>query len=950
MKNNLFFAITLLTLFSFSKQLSAQFYEAGQNPPSVKWKIIDNKRFSIIFPDEIQANAIKLANYLYNNIPDINSDYSINAKKFPIILHNRTVTANGFVTLAPKRSEWYALPPQDIYSQPWLEQMALHEYRHIVQISQFYRGFTKYMQIPFGQIAVGSAIATFIPSWVIEGDAVISETMYSNSGRGRLPEFSAPLKAQLLEKKIFSYNKAIFGSYKDFVPDIYTLGYYLTGYTKIKYGNEIFDKVFSYTARYPYIFIPFATSVKKYTGKTPLKLYKETIGEINNQFSKEINTDTSDYKLLNTSQSVVYTNYYSPKPFKNKTIAVKSSLNDITRIVSIDSNGFEKILFTPGYMTDMSISNTNDKILWAEYEPDIRWGLQSYSVIKVYDLNKKKIKKLTNKTRYFSPAYNKTGDKIACIENNLSGNTSLIIIDAFTGNAIRKINFESTDVIAYPSWNNDGDKIIAVITTNSGKSLIEYNLITDETRILIPFTFNDIKYPKYFKNYIIFSSSEKNTNEIFAFDTVNNKYFLITSSVFGSFQPQIDDHSSIMYYTIYTSNGYKIVYNTIKESDFKEVSFPKIISTSIIDSIGKFNKTDKDTVKNEVIDFEVKKYKPINHLFNFHSWAPLSIDAYNQTITSGVSVMSQNLLSTLFITAGYEYISQEKKGKYYFDLSYKGLFPIIDINAETKSREGNLFSNGLFVRKFTYRENTSKIGIRVPLRFAAGKYYTGLQPSLKTQLIQIVHNETTPEQMTKGMISSLDYRLYFYHLLRTSKRDIYPRWGQIVDINFRHSPFGEINFGNIGSVETWLYFPSFIINHGLMLYGGYQKKNYGENLYRYSDLINYPFGTSIVENDNLISISANYTFPVLYPDLSLGSLIYLKRIHSVLSSSLLKGNYKGNNINLSSYSVELNTEFHFLRFLAPFQLGYRFSYIPDKKSYFNEILFNINFSGLAPKN
>jgi len=940
--------LSVLLFFFIINQLQAQFYDAGQNPTSVKWFEIDNKNFRLIFPEEMKIQALNVAIFLKNKIDLINANYTLKAKKFPIILHNRSVEANGFVTLAPKRSEWYALPPQDIDAQLWLEQLALHEFSHIMQISQFYRGFTKFLQIPFGQIATGSIIATFTPFWLIEGDAVINETLFSNSGRGRLSEFSAPLKAQLLEKKIFNYNKAYFGSYKDFVPDIYTLGYYLTGFTKAKYGNKLYDSVFSYTARYPFVITPFANSIKKITGKTPNKLYKETITDVKNYFSGNIINFSDTNKLIKVHESKIYTNYFSPVKSNSHIIAIKTTLNDINRIVSIDTNGFEKVLYSPAYMPDKSISVSSNKIIWAEYEPDIRWDLQSFSVLKVLDLNNNKTRKISWKTRYFSPSLNRNGDMIACIENNLQGNTSLVIVNSNTGKIIQKFNINDFDVLSYPSWNNEGNKIISVITNKMGKSLIEFNLSDNEKKILIPFVYKDIKFPQYYKNYILFTSSLNNTGEIFAYDTIVKKYYQITKSYYGSYQPNIDNSSHEMLYNIYTSDGYKIASCKILPTNFIEVDFLGLINSFITDSLKKMQLIDTSK-SHKIVDFEIKRYRRLRDIINIHSWAPLSIDANKQTINSGVSIMSQNLLSTFFITAGYEYLQQVRNGKYYLDISYKGLFPVIDFNIDFGERNGKLYSQGVFVKNFTYKESSTKIGLRAPLKFSTGKYYTGFQPSFKTQLIQIIHDESTPSQMIKGIVSSFDYRIYTYHILRKSNRDINPKWGQIIDINFRHSPFSKIDYGNISSVETWLYFPSFFSNHCFMLYVGLQKKKTTNDTYNYSDLINYPYGLSAIENENLKSALISYTFPIIYPDLSLGSLIYLKRVHSVISASVLKGSFIGNNISLSSYSGEIHTELHFLRFIAPFQLGYRYSYLPKSKNNFNEILFNINFAGLASK-
>jgi len=89
------------------------------------------------------------------------------------------------------------------------------------------QGTTNVLYYMFGDQAIGAIMGIFLPFWFIEGDAVYSETIFSKSGRGRSPDFTMDLKAQVLDKKIYPYDKALYGSFRDYVPDHYTLGYEL---------------------------------------------------------------------------------------------------------------------------------------------------------------------------------------------------------------------------------------------------------------------------------------------------------------------------------------------------------------------------------------------------------------------------------------------------------------------------------------------------------------------------------------------------------------------------------------------------------------------------------------------------------------------------------------------------------------------------------------------------
>ncbi len=83
------------------------------------------------------------------------------------------------------RAEFFELPPQNIYPQIWQDQLALHEYRHVVQINKMRQGLTKGLYYVFGEQAIAFVMGLWVPFWFIEGDAVYSETIFSKSGRGR---------------------------------------------------------------------------------------------------------------------------------------------------------------------------------------------------------------------------------------------------------------------------------------------------------------------------------------------------------------------------------------------------------------------------------------------------------------------------------------------------------------------------------------------------------------------------------------------------------------------------------------------------------------------------------------------------------------------------------------------------------------------------------------------
>jgi len=945
-------ALIIILFFLVRLTSFAQFYDAGQDAASIKWKQIDTSFFKIVFPVGFENQACDVANYLlysqkYNN-------YSLKRKavKIPILIHTNTVSSNGFVTWSPKRSEWYACPEQDMYAQSWLNQMAIHEYRHVVQVSQMYRGISRLLYLPFGQMGTASVAGIYLPRWFLEGDAVVMETALSKSGRGRQASFSMELKAQLLEKGIYNYNKACFSSYKSHVSDPYTLGYQLVSNARKQFSYDIWDKTLKYVSRNPLIVVPFAKGFKKITTTTPAKFYKETMHFLDSTWKAQNQSKIlSEYIDLLNFKEKYYTNFRFPHYINQKEIiALKSGIDDIDRIVKIDSNGRYKTIFTPANLTNQSVCYANNKIVWAEKIPDLRWPLRSYSVLKIYNIKTDKKMQITSKSRYFAPSFNADAGKIAAVEIDENNKCFLVILNSEDGSVYKRITSPENYVLSYPSWNENSDKIIAVAIDNKGKAIVEYNLDYNTFNFLLPFSYEEISGPSYFQNYIIYNGISDETDEILAFDTISKKHYQITTSLYGATDAFISDSQSELLYSEYTSDGYKPVVTKINPENWKlyefygnanAFEFAKIVSGQEIGTV--------ETNSIKKYNFQISDYKKISHLFNFHSWAPLSIDAGNQTFATGVSIMSHNLLSTAFTTIGYEYITAEKNGKYYLNFSYKGLFPVLDAKFDYSERNAALIVNDSIRYPFTFGESNLKSTIRIPLKFSTGKYFTGIQPSVSATIINISHNNSTPDIFMKGNIYSFDYRFYAYHSLKMSNRDINPKWGQTLEINFRHSPFGIRNYGNITSVENYMYIPSFIRHHGFITYLGYQKRISGEKYSSYSDLISYPLGTYIHNSDLMISTSLKYYFPLIYPDFSLSSLLYIKRVDMSLFLSKAQLEYKGKISHLQSIGCELNSEMHTFRFPAPVNIGYRFIYLPDNKNFIHEVLFSINFSSFGKK-
>jgi len=223
----LIFMALLLFLVNTAK---AQFFQTGQDPSQIEWRQINTGHFQVIYPEEFDKEAQRLT-FVLSKVYDYGSKtMNFNPRKISVILHTRTANSNGLVAWAPKRIELFTTPHQQIYAQDWLEELGLHEFRHLVQLDKIQSELPFILKMLLGEQAAAIVTGTYLPLWFLEGDAVVSETALSHTGRGRLASFSMEYRAQLTELGRYSFDKAYLGSYKDFVPDHYKLGYWMVDY------------------------------------------------------------------------------------------------------------------------------------------------------------------------------------------------------------------------------------------------------------------------------------------------------------------------------------------------------------------------------------------------------------------------------------------------------------------------------------------------------------------------------------------------------------------------------------------------------------------------------------------------------------------------------------------------------------------------------------------------
>lgn len=914
----------------------AQYYDSGQDPYSVQWKQIKTPTHCVIFSEKMEYKAKIYASYLSKIAKTGGISLNSTAQKIPVVIHSNTILSNGEVAWTPKRMNLYTVAPQNNANQPWQQHLLTHEYRHTAQISKLHQGFTKGLYYVFGEQAIGAVLGLHVPLWFLEGDAVLFETLTSEAGRGRSPNFIMKIKAQLSDKKIYSYPKAQFGSYKHFVPNHYELGYQLVAYNRQKYGAEIWSTALTKVGRYPIHINPFSMGIKRVSKLPERKLYKQTLNSLqqNIKIDSTIEYDKNCERITKLHKKD-YINYYSPAIYENKIIALKTSYSSINKFVIIDKQGIEKHLHTPGMMTDKTLSVAKNLMVWNEYKTS-RWQNKNFNNIVLYNLDTKKRKTISKKGRIFSSNISPDATKIVSVEVSKNIDWSITIRSVENGQLLKKFDFDTIQPMQ-PSWLPSQVDIVFTAVGNNGKSLGIINTKNKKIRWIIKNEQLDILQPKCFNNYLLVRAVYNNISNFFIYNITNNTWKPITQVKYGVGEGCVDDNNLI--FSNYTADGFclqKVPIDTLSTINIK----PQKVKYALVDSLAKqeikINFCDADT------NFTVEKYSRFKHLINFHSWAPLAVNTSQSDVGLGVSAMSQNALSTSFLNIGAKSYLQQDANRLFVNYTYKGFYPILhlDYNYTLYSfYHDNIKSDNHLIKSNIHQ---LRMGVELPLKYSQSAWNIRFSPLLYYSFDATLF-EKNNYYKNKHM-HTVTYGLLAYNLQHMSYRDIYPKWGQQFYLKYQHSPFdvsGELFFA-----RAKLYFPSLLSNHSLYFTASYQTQQDG--VFNYMGNTTTARGYKLYKNDNINVFTANYSFPFLYPDLNIWELVYVKRLWINAFYDCANFTYKKNSYTHSSLGAELFVNFHLFRFVIPMQVGMQYALKLDankNKNYF-KFLFNIGLGSL----
>ena len=623
----------------------------GGTPPAVKWKQLSTDTARIIYSAGSDSIAQRVAAIIHQIAAKQPVSLGDKLHKINIVLQNQTTVANGYVGLGPYRSEYYLTPDPNSFDQgsiAWADQLALHEYRHVMQYNNFRNGLSKVMYYLFGEEGLLLGIDASVPDWFFEGDAVYQETMQSSQGRGRLPFFLNTYPSLWMGGKKYSFMKLRNNSFRDYVPTHYHLGYLLVKYGYEKYGEDFWRKVTHDASAFKGVFYPFQKAIKKYSGIDYRTFYNNAFDFYKNQWNSNAGRDPENYLSKITPNYV--TNYLFPYQVSaDSLLYLKSSYRQLPAFVIKDSRG-EHRLGVKNISADNQYSYRNGKIVYASYERDARWLWRDYSVITMLDVKSGEQRTITHKTKYFTPDISQDGKKIIAVQNGGDGKSELHLLDTETGKLIKQIRSAEVKVFTDPKF-IDGNTIIAGARLVGGRmALALIDLTTGSMERLTPPSFSVVGYPCEKDGIVYFTASYSGNDDVYALRLADRKIVQLTADNAGNYYVNVQGGRAIV--SRFTASGYQL-----KEIAIADFSSREVEVTALQENTKRYPAVSSDMLGADnglERNFPVSPYKKSTNLFNFHSWRP-----YYEDPDFTFTLYGQNILNTFQTEVFYHYNQNE---------------------------------------------------------------------------------------------------------------------------------------------------------------------------------------------------------------------------------------------------------------------------------------------------
>ena len=786
-----------LLLLGAARPASAQFHTMGADPGGLRWSTIETPTYRLVYPRGLDSLARVYAAMMERAATPVGGSIGVRPNaayrsKMPVILHPWTAYSNGMVTWTPRRVDLLTVPDAFPDEQtPWVQQLAIHESRHVAQMQAGASKPFRWLNVLTGQLTPGALAAVYGGPAFFEGDAVVAETALTASGRGRTADFLEYYRVSFAAGDTRDFWRWRYGSQRWYTPDYYRAGYLAVGGIRATFDvPDLSARFYRRVAEHGGVaFFNWNKTVREATGLR----FKDAFAAVCDTLQRFWAADETARGPFLSTQTVTavprrFTEYTNLETMNGQLYAVRSGITLPDQLVRISADGRVTPVSLMGKKTSGPlVSDATGKLYWSEMVRDARWPLRSYSIIRSYDGTA--VRKLTRKTRYYNPVPASDQPVLSVTEYPATGGSSVVLLDAENGSRLREWRAPDGLQVVETVW--VGGELYASAITDAGAGLYR---VADFSPVLSP-TSASICTLWEQDGRLMFTSDLTGVKELYALNPADGRVERMTSLRFGgdSFMTMGDT----LYFSALQPEGrlvHKIAFADLQpqEADFSQLpKFP--FAEELADG------------ETQTIDWtapvemsEPRPYSKLDHLFRFHSWLPfyfhydsvddLSFEKLQQDAGLGATAFWQSDLGSGYGFFGYHAAPVDGIWRHslHADFTYTGLYPVIEASVDFNERDAFDYWLERNEEKQTISLKSLARGVPslsgnvkayIPWNFSSGGWQRGLVPTA-------THYFNSDRFSDGRLMHRTTLSLRGYIMENTPDSRVYPRFGVGAEVGY----------------------------------------------------------------------------------------------------------------------------------------------------------------------
>jgi hypothetical protein len=539
--------------------LSARPATAGD--PDVAYKTIKTEHFDIHFEESLEYNAQLTASIAEELFADLTMLFQWKVKKkILVLITDTTDSANGSAASRGRPVIRMFANAPDLEGalsnyDHWIRALFLHELTHIIHLN-IHGKTSDVINSVFGDIYLPNQM---LPTFIIEGIAVLLETHKSSAGRIRSTRYNMFIRTAALEGTLLSLGQ-VSNTTRNYLrgSHAYIYGAMFMEYLYQRFGIE---KIIEFCHQYGNSVLPYGINraFLDIYGYDILTLYREWIEETIQQ-AKAAKEALSKEGLTESTQLTFHGENKGRPIFdlddQSVLIPVSNGMQE-TGVFRIPLNGKSKPehLFLSAGHSDISMGR-NGRIYYNRGAP----YRQYYRFNDLFSVDRQGLspKRITVGMRTRSVGISNRGDRIAVVVND-RGTSHLQLLDP-NGHIVKPLVTSAPgDQVYAPAWSPDDRTVAAVIREDDLVRLTLIDVETGERRYITDDRFRDGS-PTFDPTgrYLFFESPRSGIFNIYAYDLETDTTLRVTNVLTGAFLPAVSHDGKQLAFIKYRSEGYDL--------------------------------------------------------------------------------------------------------------------------------------------------------------------------------------------------------------------------------------------------------------------------------------------------------------------------------------------------------------------------------------------------------